>query len=824
MSARPRPLGSTYRLQLHGIGFEGARRIVGYLHDLGVETLYVSPILAAVPGSTHGYDVVDPARLDPALGSPEEFAALLDELGSRDMRLLIDVVPNHMATAPENHWWWGVLERGEEASSAPFFDIDWARAGHKVVLAVLGAPLDELLAEGAVVVDPAAGTLSAGGAAYPIDPATFEPAGEPAEVLERQHYRLAYWRVGPREVNYRRFFDIDQLIGVRVEDPEVYRATHAFVVQVAADGRVAGLRVDHVDGLADPAGYLRRLRDDLDATREEPAQILVEKILGAGESLPAGWAVQGTTGYEFAELTTRLFVDPDGARSLARLGAELTGERRDFDEIARQARREVLLSLFPGPADRLAERAHAALWRRHPGCDLTFDAVRRAIGALVAHLDVYRTYLDGKARPEDRRRIEHEAPEARQDLDVEGARALDALAKMLFDEPSEPVAIALEQLSSAVAAKGVEDTACYRYPGLLAAAEVGASPSRPAIDIDGFHAELALRARRSPDALNALSTHDTKRSADARARLAALSEVPEEWCRLVRRWHRRLAQPTGAGPDPFDELFFYQSALVLWPLGDAAPSGELGERLKAAMTKAAREAKRSTSWRDPDPAYEAALEGFVDRALADAGFADDLGRIAARLGPAAATYSLAMTVLAATAPGVPDVYQGSECWHLALMDPDNRRPVDHGRAAAQLAEPTEPADLVGRWVDGRIKLKVTAAVLGLRRAHPGVFARGRYVALEARGPERDRVVAFARRAGREWAVTIVPRRVIGLAGPRRFALGEAWGATRVLLPDGAPRVFIDALRGAEVRTTRGALVVREVLEELPVATLIARSP
>ncbi len=827
MSPRPRPLGSTYRLQLHGLGFEGARRLVGYLSDLGIETLYVSPVLAAVPGSTHGYDVVDPTWLDPALGTAEEFGGLLDELGAHRMRLLLDIVPNHMATAPENRWWWDMLARGQDSPSAIWFDVDWERGGGKVVLAVLDAPLSVLLGAGAIALDRPAGLVSVASGSYPLDPLAMVGEDDVASALERQHYRLAFWRVGPRETNYRRFFDIDQLVGVRVEDPDVYRATHGLVLELVADPRVAGLRVDHVDGLADPAAYLGRLRADLEEARSEPAQVVVEKILGVGESLPADWPVEGTTGYEFASLVTQLFVVPDGAAAIEELGAAVTGETRGFEEIAKDARAEVLLGLFPGPADRLAVLAHGALWRRDPGCDLTFDAVRRAIGALVANLDVYRTYLDGGASPSDRRRLEEEAPEARSDLDVEGARALDALEALLLDDRSEPVVVRLQQLSGAVAAKGVEDTACYRYPGLLAAAEVGASPSRPAVDIDGFHAALGARAKRASGALNALSTHDTKRSADVRARLATLSELPEEWARLVRRWRRRLEGAGGsAGPDPFDELFFFQSAFGLWPPGGGSVTDTLRDRLQATMKKAAREAKRATSWRDPDPSYEAALERFVDAALDDAEMARDLDRLVARTGPAAASYSLAMTVLAATAPGVPDVYQGSERWQLALMDPDNRRPVDHGAAASALRalEGTAAIELVSGWVDGRVKLHVTAAVLRLRRQHPSLFARGDYVALETRGPQRDRVVAFARRAGTDWAVTVVARRVVPLTGRGRFALGAAaWAGTTIVLPDTAPGAFKDPLAGAEVKARRGRLDVAGLLGALPVAVLTGTS-
>jgi (1->4)-alpha-D-glucan 1-alpha-D-glucosylmutase len=440
---------------------------------------------------------------------------------------------------------------------------------------------------------------------------------------------------------------------------------------------------------------------------------------------------------------------------------------------------------------------------------------------------VYRTYLDGRASATDRRRLEGEVSDARSDLDADGARALDALGALLLEDRSEPVAVALQQLSGAVAAKGVEDTACYRYPGLLAAAEVGASPSRPAITIDEFHAELGARAKRSLGALNALSTHDTKRSADVRARLATLSEIPDEWARLVRRWHRRLkGAGRGVGPDPFDELFFFQSVFGLWPLEGGSAPDTLRDRLQVTMHKAAREAKRRTSWRDPDASYEAALGRFVDAALDDAKMARDLDRLAARLGPAAATYSLAMTLLAATAPGVPDVYQGSEQWQLALMDPDNRRRVDHAAAATELGQHagTPVEELLAAWTDGRVKLHLSAAVLRLRRQHASLFARGRYVPLETEGAARERVVAFARRAGAAWAVTVVPRRVVPLTGRGRFALGPAaWAGTSVLLPQGAPRGFAGPLAGAEVKARRGRLQVADLLGALPVAVLFGTS-
>ena len=863
--SRPRPLGSTYRLQLNGTGFVGARRLVGYLHALGIETLYVSPILAAVPGSTHGYDVIDPTRLDPTLGTPSDFEDLLAELDAHGMRLLIDIVPNHMAAHPANRWWWDTLGHGLGARSAGFFDIDWARHGGKVLLANLSVPLGNLIEAhpGEVALDLDDLVLSVGAQRYPLDPASL--VGDPGldevgALLRRQHYRLAYWRLGRFEGNYRRFFDVDGLVGVRMEDPTVYDATHRYLLALARDGRVAGLRVDHVDGLADPTGYLARLRADVDSGRAEPAALVIEKILGVRESLRSDWPVDGTTGYEFANLATGLFVDHHGAAAIEAFSRRFSGQDVDFAQIELEAKRYVLAELFPGQLDRLTALARRALDEHQPGHDLSIRDLELALGELTASMDVYRTYLrGGRATGADRSRLGSAAARAGEHLAGESGRALEALVDVLLAggvdsplagdvdsrdfgcgaAPGEPVdarvefALGWQQLTGAVAAKGTEDTACYRFAGLLCAAEVGGTPGAPSVGVDQLHRALASRQRRSPGALNAGSTHDTKRSADVRARLAVLSEIPEEWERLVMRWHRRFRSGIDAagGPDPTDELFCYQSMVGVWPLSAGRPPSQLKGRVQAAAGKAAREAKRSTNWIDPDQRYERALASFVHRLFADDPLVDELDRLLRRIGPAGATNSLAMVALAVTAPGVPDIYQGTELWECSLMDPDNRRPVDFDERARALLAPThlgspghlptaEAMRLMTGWKDGRVKLHVTAALLATRRASPDLFSSGRDVPLEAQGPHREQVVAFARRNREAWAITVIPRGVLSIAGPGRFPLGPAvWGATAVKLPEEAPVDYVDVLTGARLSAQRRRLRVGEVLGALPVSVL-----
>jgi malto-oligosyltrehalose synthase len=844
MAPSSRPLGSVYRLQLNGFGFGGARSIVGYLHQLGIETLYVSPILAAVPGSTHGYDVIDPTRLDPCLGSRADFEALLTALDDHGMRLLIDIVPNHMAAVPSNRWWWDVLRRGPGSSHAPVFDIDWSVLDNQVLVPVLGDPLADVLADRqlSVVVEGDESKIAYGDHRFPIDPLgpvptqTDDPAVL-AELLEAQHYRPAYWRLARRQVNYRRFFDIDSLVGVRVEDPDVYAATHARLFDLLGDERIAGVRVDHIDGLADPAAYLQRLRADVEHARPGEAGsrvVLVEKILARHEQLVPDWPVDGTTGYEFADLAGGLFLDPAAADPA-------------FASLAMEAKREALTGLFPGEVNRLSRQVATVVELERPGSDLDPADIGEAIMELAAQLGVYRTYLDGgPPSSEDRARIADAAGRALARLGPEPTRALDRFCRGLVEgswadgggEVTRPwlaVARRWQQLTGAVAAKGVEDTALYRGEGALAAADVGGDPADPAVPPSVFHAAMDRRARRHPRTLNATTTHDTKRSEDVRARLAVLTEWSGPWAEQVGRWDARYAGTPGPGdgPDPHTRRLVYQTVVGAWPRDPMARQGFV-RRIQDYSVKSAREAKSRTSWSEPDEAYEHGLLEFVEHLLDPGGsrFSEEVDAVVDVIGPAGVTNGLSMTTLKMTAPGVPDVYQGTETEALTLVDPDNRRPVDFdGRQTILSALDTEfgakgasltTASLLDSWWDGKAKLLTTHRLLTLRRAESDLFDQAPYLPLSTVGVRHDHVVAFHRRWGDRRVITVVPRLALTVAGPGVLPVGPGvWGDTQVVLPPGAPDEWRDVLTSTSVHAGAGRLSLARVLADFPVAVLVA---
>ncbi|HWF14888.1 MAG TPA: malto-oligosyltrehalose synthase [Acidimicrobiales bacterium] len=824
-------LGSTYRLQIHGLGFAGARSVVPYLHALGIETLYLSPIFTATPGSTHGYDVVDPTTLDPSLGTPEDFESLLCELARRGIRTLLDVVPNHMATDPSNRWWWDTLRGGQVSDAASIFDIDWSRHGGRVLVPGLGQPLAEAIAGASIRPgpEPESDQLELDGQHFPL--AADHDVGAPvADVIARQHFRPAYWRLGDTEGNYRRFFNIDGLVGVRVEDPAVFERTHELVFMLCADQRIAGVRVDHVDGLWDPASYLSRLRAAL-ASRDTSAVVLVEKILSREERLDPRFDVDGSTGYEFADRSGGLFLNEEGCRRLAALGTELSGQPAFFDELALTAKSEMLEGSFSGQLDRVASLAMEALDACTPGHDLARRDVRRALAQLTVHLDVYRTYLDGTpAAPGDAFRIER-ARKRGATGDPQGDRALrlisDGMVQADAASPWLDVARRWQQLSGAIMAKGVEDTATYRYPGLLSHADVGSNPERAATTVDQFHQFARSRAG-CPATLNATSTHDSKRNEDARCRLAVLSEAHQEWETLVRRWHRRYAG--AAAPDAQAQLVVYQTLLALWPPGRNRLAPSDLHRVRDYAIKAAREARRSTSWTKPDERYERRLNAFINRVARQPAFRTEMTRFARAIGPAAATNGLAMLVLKATSPGVPDFFQGTEFFEPTLTDPDNRCPVDFdARRKALAALPPLPARigqvaqvarLLAGWENGHLKLYATQALLHLRRELTDLFNAGSYIPLDVSGPSSAKVVALARRRGPQWVVAVVPRLTLAQSGRGRFPTGtRMWQRESINLPGAAPTSFTDIFTGESIEASAGKIDAGAALHTLPVAVL-----
>jgi (1->4)-alpha-D-glucan 1-alpha-D-glucosylmutase len=814
---------STYRLQLRAeFGFAQAAGIVPYLARLGVGDVYASPILASVEGSAHGYDGIDPTRIDDERGGAEGFATLVSAVHAAGLGLLVDIVPNHLATSEQNGWWWDVLGRGQDSPYAATFDIDWTAPGldGRLLLPVLGGPLGDVLAAGELTLeldDPRGPVVRYYDRSFPLADAP-DPRSTPlAELLERQHYLLADWHDAPEHINYRRFFDITDLVSLHQEDEAVFEATHRAILELVADGAVTGLRIDHVDGLADPAGYLERLREAAPGL-----YVVVEKILAADERLPA-WPVAGTTGYEVLDAIGSVLVDGGGATELEALFARVAGVEAPFYEIALRAKREIMAASFPGDI-----RAVARTLPEPAEGDVA------AITAITAMLDVYRTY-GGNGEPlgeADRGRVAAALDRAWGSAPEE---ALERVGAVLLDGSSATVR-RWQQLTGPVAAKGVEDTAIYRFPVLVSRDEVGADPGAEPLTSSALHRLLAERADAWPGALTPLTTHDTKHGEDTRARIGVLASLADRYARVVASLidHHDAARRVVEGrraPSRIDELVLYQNLLGAWPL-DESDGDEFAERIVAYMAKAAHEEKLRTSWTDPDAQYEAeltrfarlAIETFRGDAIADL---HDLREAVAWYG---AIDGLSQTLIRLIAPGVPDTYQGCELWNLSLVDPDNRRPVDYARRAwllDRIAIDLPPTTEVARhalaeWRDGRVKLLVTARALHLRRALPELFGQGAYVPLVVSGPQERHVIAFARRDGDAWVLAIVPRLPVGLAPVGVPPLGrEVWNETAIALPEQAPRRFTNALTGeVVVLADEVRLPVGEALEVLPVGLLV----
>ncbi|MBN2508282.1 MAG: malto-oligosyltrehalose synthase [Verrucomicrobia bacterium] len=864
---------ATCRLQFHrGFTLRDARNLVPYLDALGVSHLYASPLLRAAPGSTHGYDVCDPTRLNPDLGTEADLEALAGALRERGMGLVLDIVPNHMAAAAENPWWWDVLRHGRASRFAGYFDIDWDSAAPglrgKVLLAVLGDDAARVLARGELRVAWEHGevTVRYAGHRFPASPESI-PAPHPSpeeavaalnadpraleRFLDRQHYRLACWRLGDARLNYRRFFTVSHLAGVRVEVPRVFAATHQHILRWHRRGLLDGLRVDHPDGLRDPQAYLERLR------RTAPgAWIVVEKILEPGEDLPADWPVAGTTGYDFLNLAGGLLIDPAGEKPLTRFYADFTGEPTEYPALVRRKKLEMLGHGLAAEVDRLTR----LLQRLAPGDERAarfgFDSLQQALTALVACFPVYRTYVRADPSPgpgaapapapaspsgagETDARVIATAVAAARGERPDLAALLDYIGDLLRlrvgGEGAAEFVMRFQQLTGPAMAKGVEDTAFYGFNRFVALNEVGGDPAHFGVSVEEFHRACAHTRRHWPHTMLATSTHDTKRGEDARARLALLSEIPERWSGAVRRWSAMNEHARSNGwPDRNAEYLFYQTLVGAWPLEP--------ERALAYMTKAAREARQHTRWTDPNTAYEAALARFVAATLNDREFMADVERFVTPLLDAGWVNALAQTLLKLTAPGVPDLYQGTELGDFALVDPDNRRPVDFARCQAALAgltaapvgangagheaSPDPIHHLLQHPADGRLKLGVVCRTLQWRRQHAPLFRDGDYLPLLARGARAEHVCGFARAQGGAAVLAVVPRLVLGLAAGREgMPLGEAaWGETRLILPrTQTGGVFRNVFTGERLCAggdgANVSLRLGEVLGRFPIALL-----
>jgi (1->4)-alpha-D-glucan 1-alpha-D-glucosylmutase len=1033
---------ATYRLQFnHLFTLKQASAILDYLRSLGISDCYASPLFMARPGSLHGYDVIDPTKLNPELGTREDFNEFSAQLKRRGMGLVMDVVPNHMCIAGSgNPWWNDVLENGPGSRYASFFDIDWRppkqTLENKTLLPILGdqygralenqeiqlvyqrgafyvnyyetrlpiasrtsiiilnAALDKL--KGALdethphrlefesiitalsylpprtETDPekrrerlrekgvakrrlAAVVAESREASAALKKTVKEFNGVRGdarsfdrleELLAEQAYLLCFWRVAADEINYRRFFDINELAAIRVEEPEVFAAVHELVFRLIKEGHVTGLRIDHIDGLYDPEQYLRHLqagcrkalrrstadggwrmaakmedrgskiedrtgdaildpqfspregqREGLDprSSIERPFYVAVEKILGPDERLRESWAAHGTTGYGFLNLLNGLFVDSLHADAFRKLYRRLAGLETDFADVAYESKKLILQTAMSSELHMLARRLDRISEQGRYTRDFTLNSLQHALAEVIACFPVYRSYIrpyDEEVGEEDRRHIARAIRNAKRRNPAVSASIFDFIEFILLLRDSEGTerpemidgdgrrerrefVMRFQQLTGPVAAKGIEDTAFYRFYPLASLCEVGGEPWRFGVSPVTFHRRNRERLALWPHAMIASSTHDTKRSEDARARINALSEIPARWYRAVRRWQNmnremKTTIEDMAAPDANEEYLLYQTLLGAWPFSDCgleeeedrerhkgaeinpqssisngrSPQSEnpqsFVQRIQEYMIKALREAKIHSSWLNPDEEYEQAARDFISKILSPDGlFVKDFAEFQSPIARAGMFNSLSQTLLKIAAPGVPDFYQGTELWDFSMVDPDNRRPVDYEHRKRLLdslrnEEAGDRAsladDLLRSSTDGRIKMFVTTGALNYRQNNRDLFERGEYLPLQSEGERERHVVSFARRIGARTAIVIATRFFLRLT-PGEPVGREAWGDTAILMDKEFAGCYRDVFTGRSVRALKRSkgnedgdedgsiLQVAEALAHLPVALL-----
>lgn len=940
---------STYRLQLHqDFPFSAAQKVLPYLARLGVTDVYLSPIWASTPSSTHGYDVTDHSQINPELGGLRGLRQLSARAGELGLSLIVDFVPNHMGIAGgHNPYWEDVLQHGQASRYAHFFDISWrplkrALEG-KVLLPVLGDQYGRVLESGdlrlewqgqrfglrywdrllplsprsvAALLEGVLSNLPArtddlaraelasiarsiqnlprsndttlseddrsnraqevevatrrlvallegsrlvqGALGATLDAINADPKRLDA-VISEQNYRLAYWKVAAEEINYRRFFDINDLAALRMEDPRVFAWAHTALFELLREGLVQGVRLDHTDGLYDPAGYFAALQAGaaealksrspeveessesetrpLDPSTFRPLYVVAEKILEPGEHLP-DWAIHGTTGYDFLAQLGGVFVDGAHEDELSAIYRRFTGDRDTYGTHLYRGKHLIQRVSLPGEVNVLAEHLERLAESDWHSRDFTLSALRNAIREVIASFPVYRTYVrqGGEREAGDDAKIAHAIAQAKAHNRREGSpldpTVFDFLGRVLtLDAPAEALRVAyadfalkFQQLTGPVTAKGGEDTAFYRYARLLSLNEVGSDPALFGTPVRSFHTRAKERAEHWPHAMLAGSTHDTKRGEDTRARISVLSEMPQTWSRFLGTWAPLLGElqqqgEGGAAPSLLDVYTLLQNALGAYPL-----SGDLSDfapRLSAYMQKAAREAKLNTSWAAPQTEYEGALEHFTHALLTHPDFMAGLHDLHGQISPYGAQNGLSAALVRLTAPGVPDTYQGCEGWNQSLVDPDNRRAVDYAFRRRTLARLERGHDLdmarklLRDYQDGAVKLLVTWAALQARQAQPELFAQGDYRPLDG----GKFLLAYAREHAGQSAVVLAPRLALTLTkGKTPWPCGESWGNRSLTLP--ATGTYTNALTGEKIRVRNTKVPLAKLLEDFPLALLL----
>jgi (1->4)-alpha-D-glucan 1-alpha-D-glucosylmutase len=946
----------TYRLQLHrGFTFKDASALVEYLHQLGVSDYYLSPITQARPGSVHGYDVVNHRAINPELGTEDDFRQLANSLQERDMGIVADIVPNHMAIAdPANQWWQDVLENGPSSLYAEFFDIDWNPPKNdltnKVLLPVLGDQYGRVLENQEIKIVYENGKFFARyyNNSFPLAPRSLQWILKPAlremiqklgdshpdvlelesilnsvehlpartendhkKVRERrreipvigrrlaelyeksaatreaienslhdingvkgdphsfdrlenlladQAYRLSFWKVAGDEINYRRFFDINELAAIRMEDRGVFAATHEMILKLISQGLINGLRIDHVDGLLDPLQYLRRLQQGIGlctAERdrlpdpERPFYVVVEKILGENEKLEP-WPVHGTTGYEFMNVIGRLFVERENSNRFRDLYAHFIGDRQNFRDVVYDSKKLILRTAMSGEMAVLSRRLDRISEHHRWSRDFTLNSLSAALEEVIACFPVYRSYVraeTGSVSNADREHIHAAIRGAKQRNPAMSESIFDFVASvLLLDHPSGltedqraergEFVLRFQQLTAPVMAKGFEDTALYRYYPLASLNEVGGDPDAFGLSLDTFHQWNKERLEQWPDALSASSTHDTKRSEDTRARINVLSEIPDEWEQAIARWYqmnasaRKKLEDGREVPDPNEEYLLYQALVGIWPAEpiDNQQREDLTKRIQSYMEKAVKEAKVHTSWMNVNEEHDRALNEFLKTILAEKQeFIADLTKFQTRIARAGMLNSLSQTLLKIALPGVPDFYQGTELWNLALVDPDNRRPVDYEQRLSMLSKMHESAErdrlatmrrLLEDMRSGGIKMYVTNRAMEFRRANRELFMRGDYLPLNPTGPRAQHTIGFSRSMNGKRVIVVCGRFFMRLPEARPLPVDpRAWGETFVTIEKDAPSRVTDLFTGNSISIRNGRLELSEVFAQMPIAML-----
>ncbi len=958
----PRVPISTYRLQLNQhFTFQDATRIIPYLHDLGISDCYTSPYLQSAPGSLHGYDIVDPTRLNSELGTQDDYQTFIQALADQEMGHILDIVPNHMNIAgPGNAWWQDVLENGPSSHYADFFDINWhpvkAELDNKVLLPILGDQFGMVLENGEIRLSYQHGQFSLQYYDHqlPVDPSTWalilsfriEELMEqhdpnqadiqelqsiitalsnlpnrndrnPHHITERyrekevitrrlttvmkesqliadflnenirrfngtpgtprsfdlldtllgeQAYRLAFWQVAAEEINYRRFFDINQLAAIRVERPEVFQRTHEFIFSLIKAGAVSGLRIDHVDGLYHPRKYLQQWQEWAQKELGLPADhkgralfIVVEKILGKGEMLSEEWPIFGTTGYDFLGLVNNLFIDAFHKRGLDAAYIRFTKNPMPFEDLAYHSKKLIMSSSMPSELNTLGHQLNVLSEKNRHSRDFPLNSLTYALREIIACFPVYRTYVTPDPREpitdRDRAYIRLAVIQAKRKNPTTNSHVFDFIQELLLKTPTDnaylqwsevhPFVMKFQQTTSPVTAKGVEDTAFYLYNRLISLNEVGGEPSQFGTPLSAFHERMRERQHLWPSSISTTSTHDTKRSEDVRARIHVLSEMPKEWKACITRWHRlnkkKKTRLDGQDvPNRNEEYLLYQTLVGAWPFAPLNSSiyEDFCQRMEQYMLKALKEAKAHTSWINPNENYEQAVCTFVRNILdprQSSQFLEDFLPFQDTIARYGMYNALSQLVLKIAAPGIPDFYQGTELWDFSLVDPDNRRPIDyiHRQQLLKQLESDEqeaPEDffhtLLSHYTDGRIKLYITQALLNFRRQHHALFQDGDYHPLETLGEKRHHLCAFQRTWKDKTILVVVPRLLHHvISNPEELALGESvWCDTKIKLSDHTPESrYRNVLTKETISTVtidqQHVLPVANIFHYLPVALM-----